>query len=551
MNVQDYKLTKKVFENLKIVVYTGSSISTGQEVIVKCLANSFPSKKEIAQVKREKEIADLFDHPNLVKIIDLVEEDNNLYIVMPAQNLFPVKDLLSQGPLSLENTLKVILTCTVGLQQMHEKHVIHKDINPSNILVDNSQNIVQIADFSISSLVTYEKQSTTNLRELEGTLEYMSPEQTGRMNRTLDYRSDFYSLGITFFELLTGKRPFEAVDQMELIHSHIALQPPPASKLRKDIPPVLDDILAKLLAKCAEDRYQSAYGIKADLERCLDEIQNGGITQFPIAKKDEVGLFSIPEKLYGRDQQRSKLLSLYNSAAAGQAPIMMVVGSGGTGKSALINEVYKPITESKGFFISGKFNQFDANIPYSALTHALTSLIQILINEDDAIQKQWKSNILDAVKGDGGVLTELIPNLVDLIGPQPIPDKLGIQEQKNRFNLLFLSFINIFAAAAHPLVLFLDDLQWADLGSLELLQKIFGDPTLGHIFLIGAYRDNEVDSTHPLIKSLDELTQKGRQVSDLMLLPLSTPEVTQLIQDTFLCTSELALPLADLVEQKT
>ncbi|MEH1999428.1 MAG: AAA family ATPase [Nostoc sp.] len=384
---------------------------------------------------------------------------------------------------------------------------------------------------------------------LEGTLAYISPEQTGRMNRGIDYRTDFYSLGVTFYELLTEELPFQSNDVMELVHCHIAKQPPLLGN-REEIPQVLCDLVMKLMAKNAEDRYQSALGIKFDLENCLTQLQKTGeIKSFPIGRRDVCDRFIIPDKLYGRETEVSTLLQAFERVSLGATEMMLVAGFSGIGKTVVVNEVHKPIVRQRGYFIKGKFDQFQRNIPFSALVQTFRDLMGQLLTESDSQIQQWKSKILEAVGENGQVIIEVIPELSRIIGQQPLAPELSGNTAQIRFNLLFQKFTKIFTSAEHPLVMFLDDLQWADSASLKLMQLLMADT--GHLLLIGAYRDNEVKTAHPLMLTLNEIEKTQVTINTITLAPLSHGEMNQLVADTLKCSENLALPLSLLVSQKT
>ena len=407
-------------------------------------------------------------------------------------------------------------------------------------------------DFGISTVLSREKTTFRNPDVLEGTLAYISPEQTGRMNRAMDYRTDFYSLGVAFYELLTGQLPFATSDSLTLVHAHIAQQPIPPHELNPAIPQPLADITLKLMEKNAEERYQSAYGLKADLETCWREWQaKGRIDPFVLARQDLSDQFQIAQKLYGREAEIEILLAGFSRVSQGASEVMLVSGYSGIGKSALVQEVYKPITSQRGYFISGKYDQFQRNIPYAPLIQAFGSLMRQLLTESEASLAAWREKLLTALGNNGQVIIEVIPEVQRIIGPQPAVPELPPTEAQNRFTLLFENFVNLFAQPDHPLVLFLDDLQWADGASLTLIQSLMTAPNSRYLFLIGAYRDNEVSSAHPLNFTLDEMRKAGTIVNQIFLGPLELPHVSKLIAETVNCALPIAQPLAELVQAKS
>ena len=400
----------------------------------------------------------------------------------------------------------------------------------------------------------------------------MSPEQTGRMNRALDYRTDFYSLGVTFYELLTGTLPFETTDPLELVHCHIAKQPLPPKKvreqnpplspprrgirgIREEIPQALSNIVMKLMAKTVEERYQSAWGIKADLEACLNQLQTKGkISEFSLGTEDISDKFHIPQKLYGREVEVETLLAAFDRVAdnpQSQIEMMLVAGYSGIGKSSLVAEIHKPNTRLRGYFTEGKFDQFQRNIPYSAIVSAFKGLIQQLLTESSSKLAQWREKLLAAVGSNGQVIIDVIPEVELIVGKQaPVPE-LGSTESQNRFNRVFSQFIRAFCTKKHPLVIFLDDLQWADSATLKLIELMMTDNETQYLFLIGAYRDNEVSPTHPLTIALEGLKKKGVIVNSITLVPLALESISQLIADTLHSDTKKVNSLAELVKQKT
>ncbi|WP_373535358.1 AAA family ATPase, partial [Microcoleus sp.] len=422
---------------------------------------------------------------------------------------------------------------------------------------------IKLIDFSIASLLPRETQTLQNFNQIEGTLGYLSPEQTGRMNRGIDYRTDFYSLGVTFYELLAGELPFQSNDAMELVHSHIAKPPPSLHEIKPEIPQVLSQIVSKLMAKNAEDRYQSALGLKFDLEFCLRQLEESGeIEGFAIAQRDMCDRFIIPEKLYGRETEIETLLKAFERVATplssplakgGQRGVemMLVAGFSGIGKTVVVNEIHKPIVRQRGYFIKGKFDQFNRNIPFSAFVQAFRDLMGQLLSESDRELHIWKTHILQALGDSGQVIIEVIPELEQIIGKQAPATELSGTAAQNRFNLLFQKFIQIFTTKKHPLVIFLDDLQWADSASFNLLQLLMNESESHYLLIIGAYRDNEVSPAHPLMLTLDAVAKANATINTITLHPLSQNSLNQLVADTLNCHILTAQPLTEQIALKT
>jgi predicted ATPase/signal transduction histidine kinase len=543
-----YEIGPAIYTGTRTLVYRGQRQPDSQPVVIKFLRNEYPTFSELLQFRNQYTIAKNLNIPGIIRPLSLESCGNSYALVMEDCGGISLHEYAKTYELELKEILEIAQQLAAILHYLHHNRVIHKDIKPANILIHPETKQVKLIDFSIASLLPKETQEIKNPNVLEGTLAYLAPEQTGRMNRGIDYRSDFYALGVTLFELLTGKLPFESDDPMELVHGHIAQQPP--SLVQFNVPEALAGIVAKLIAKNAENRYQSALGLKHDLEICQRQLrETGKIETFEIAKRDLCDRFLIPEKLYGRETEVQILLDAFDRVATGSSELMLVAGFSGIGKTAVINEVHKPIVRQRGYFIKGKFDQFNRNIPLSAFVQALRDLMGQLLSESDAQLMQWQAKILAAAGENGQVLIEVIPELELIIGQQsPVPELSGTAAQ-NRFNLLFQKFIEVFTTAEHPLVLFLDDLQWADSASLELLKLLMNDNS--YLLILGAYRDNEVSPVHPFILMVEELKKTGAIVNTITLEPLAFEDTNQLVADTLNCSTQLAKPLSELVDRKT
>ncbi|MEP0873779.1 AAA family ATPase [Trichocoleus desertorum AS-A10] len=448
--------------------------------------------------------------------------------------------------------MAIAITDTLG--KIHAAHVIHKDINPGNIVFNPRTGVVKIIDFGIATRFSRTNPTFKSLYLLEGTPAYLSPEQTGRMNRMLDYRTDFYSLGATFYELLAGQLPFPTTDLLELVHCHIARPPTPPHELNATIPQPVSDLILKLMAKNAEDRYQSAWGIKADLERCAQQLAEVGLIEpMPLGLQDVSEQFRIPQKLYGREAEIAALWVAFDRVAGSKAvrEMMLVSGYAGVGKTALVQELFKPITAKHGYFIWGKFDQFGRNIPYSAIVDALQKLVQQLLSEPDEQVEVWRSRLLTALGSNGQIIIDVIPEVELIIGKQsPIPE-VGATEAQNRFNLTFQRFVRAFCAKEHPLVIFLDDLQWIDSATLKLIELILLDEQIQYLFLIGAYRDNELTPTHPLVLTLKSMRNQRAVLQEITLTPLTLEPLTQLVAETLHHNPDTVRSLTQVVLRKT
>ena len=556
IKIANYQALKLIHDSSRTEVYRGYNVENGQPVIIKLMRNQYPSFRELVQFRNQYAISKNLEIEGIIKTYTLQRYENRYAIIMQDMGGISLAEYEGKSSFSMPQFLDIAIQLSEILHQLHKNSIIHKDIKPANILIHPETKQVKLIDFSISSLLPKETQTVQTPNVLEGTLAYLSPEQTGRMNRGIDYRSDFYALGVTFYELLIGDVPFSSNDALELIHAHIAVSPDPLNNwvvLGGDLcPPILSNIVLKLMAKNAEYRYQSALGLKYDLEKCRKQWEETGkIEFFELGERDICDRFIIPDKLYGRETEVKELLDSFERVAEGNREMMLVVGFSGIGKTAVVNEVHKPIVRQRGYFIKGKFDQFNRNIPFSAVVQAFRSLMGQLLSESDSELQQWKAKILEAVGESGQVLIEVIPELEQIIGQQPDVPELSGSAAQNRFNLLFQKFIAVFTTKEHPLVMFLDDLQWADSASLNLLKLLMGESETGYLLVLGAYRDNEVFPAHPLMLTLEDIRKHQAQIQTLTLKPLATEHIHYLVADTLLCSIELAAPLAELVYQKT
>lgn len=559
-----YKIEKQIYASARTLVFRGKRESDEASVIVKVMRDDFPSFNELILFRNQYIVTKNLNLDGIVKPLSLETYHNAYALVMEDFGGISLLDYLTVGEalqiISIDSFLTIATEIAGILDSLHRHRLIHKDIKPANILIQPDTKQVKLIDFSIASLLPRETQQLKNPNILEGTLAYISPEQTGRMNRGIDYRTDFYSLGITFYELLTGKLPFSGEDAIELVHSHIAKQAVNVKVLNPEIPLVLSDIVAKLMAKNPEQRYQTALGLKYDLEICAQAWkETGDIAPFELGARDISDRFIIPEKLYGREAEVATLLAAFDRIAGEELLIqnqsniemVLVTGFSGIGKTAVVNEVHKPIVEKHGYFIKGKYDQFNRHIPFSAFLAAFRDLMRQLLGENSSQLQVWKEKILNALGENGQIIIDVIPELEQIIGKQPLPIELSGSEAQNRFNLLLQKFIQVFSSHKHPLVIFLDDLQWADSASLSLIELIMSEVNTKHLLLVGAYRDNEVSQSHPLIKTLENIRSNKAAISTIALSPLRQNHLNNIIIDTLQCSEDLASPLAELVYQKT
>lgn len=551
LDIPGYQIRSKIYKSSKTVVYQGLRMSNQQRVIFKTLTKKYPTTTEIERLKHEYNLLRELNYPGVIRVLGMESYNNSPVLVMEDFGGESLSSLYERHQYSLIELLNLAIRIAEILGNIHEQNIIHKDINPTNIIGNPETDQIKIIDFGISIKLSRENLAIKNPNQLEGTLHYISPEQTGRMNRALDYRTDYYSLGVTFYQMFTGKLPFESNDPLELVHCHLAKMPVPPYKLDHKIPPVLSNIVMKLMAKTPEERYQGSYGLRKDLEKCLQALKNGKCDDFEIGMNDISEKFQVPEKLYGREKELSELLEVFDGVAKGNRDIMFFSGSPGIGKSALIYEIHKPIVERRGYFCSGKYDQYKRNIPYSAIINAFRELLKLFLLESEDKLVILKEEILEAVGSSGQVIIDVIAEVELVIGKQPEVQELPPVEAQNRFNMIFQNFVKVFARKEHPLVLFLDDLQWADSASLELIRVLLEDIELNYFLFISAYRDNEVDQDHPLSLMQGKMKKAGLSWKNIPVGPLKENHIGQLAVDTLHRDLEEVNELVILLLQKT
>ena len=551
LKINGYSDLQQLHVSKRTHVFRAKCGEKNKSVIIKRLSDDYPSVKNIIRYKHEYEILQKISSDAVVKVFGF-EKSHGSYLLIIED--FEGEDLnkVFPGKIGLGAFLPLAIKLTKALADIHSYNIIHKDINLSNIIYNKNTEQLKVIDFELSSTLNVETPLPVSPNILVGTPTYMSPEQTGRMNRNVDYRSDYYSLGVSFYKLLTGVLPFYASDTMELIYSHIAKECTPAHIVDSSVSEAVSQIITKLMSKNAEDRYQSGHGIVSDLEECLRQYKlNGKIEPFVLGKDDYSGRFKLSQKLYGRDDEVENLLNVFEIAAEGETQLVMVKGYSGVGKTSLVKEVQKPITEKRGSFCSGKFDQLQKSIPYSALIQSLSNYVQYLLKEDVETLASWKAKISKALGINGQVLVDVIPSLSLIIGPQLPVQEVSPVEAKIRFNMVFSSFIKAVSQPQHPFVLFLDDLQWIDSASLNLLTILLTNRSIRNLMVIGAYRDNELDNLHPLVTTIKEWKELGVFVSEIAVNDLTLENVSELTADALNVSKNDSFPLAKLVYDKT
>jgi len=535
-----------------LVLSRGIAAPGSDRILVLAAASEQPSPRSIERLRHEYSLRDQLDPAWAAKPRALVGEHGRTMLLLDDPGGELLHRLLGQ-PWQVMQFVRVAIGIAASLGRVHERGLIHKDVKPANILVNIKTSAAWLTGFAIASRLPREHQIPEAPEVIAGTLAYMAPEQTGRMNRSVDSRSDLYALGVTFYELLTGALPFSTSDPMEWIHCHIARQPVPPRERMAGVPGQLSEIVMKLLAKTAEERYQTAAGIEADLRRCLAEWEaSGRIEPFPLGAHDAPKRLLIPEKLYGREREIEALLAAFERVVANGTPeLALVSGYSGIGKSSVVNELHKVLVPPRGLFASGKFDQYKRDIPYATLAQAFQSLVRPLLGKNEVELDRWRDALREALGANGQLMVNLVPELELVIGTQsPVPD-LPPQDAKNRFQMVFRRFLGAFASKEHPLALFLDDLQWLDSATLEVLEHLLTHPDVRHVFLVGVYRDNEVGPAHALTRTLETIREAGAKVHEIVLAPLRLDDVAQLIADALHSEPQRARALAQLVHEKT
>ena len=544
-----YEAGEELTRNAWYVMCRGRRRRDDRPVILKYLANAADSGLAVEMLEAEHQLLTLLDMECVPQPIEFIRQRTQSCSVFEDRGEQPLQ--LQPGTAGLARFFDLALSLCVVVGELHQRNVVHREIQP-RVIFERPGAGVTLFGFALALRDYGEDLGSAEIPLLREALAYVSPELTGRMNRRSDYRTDFYSLGATFYEWLTGRAPFAANDPLEMIHQQIARNPASPSEVEQSVPAALSDIVMRLLAKDAAERYQSARGLGADLEEARRQwIEGGNIEPFALGGHDVSERFLIPQKLYGRDVEVKQLLGAFDRVSKGATSLMLVSGYSGIGKTSLIQELYRPIVRQRGYFISGKFDQVARSEPFGALIQAFRALVRQLLCESDECVARWRTRLQEALGPNGGVLAEVVPELERIIGPQAPAVSLGPAEARNRFQLVFQNFVGVLARAEHPLVVFLDDLQWADPATLSLLQPLLSSTAINHFLLIGAYRDNEVDETHPLMRALVKLESASVEIDRMTLGPLALPDLTQFVHDTVRGELSDVVPLAGLIWKKT
>jgi len=547
-----YRIFEKIYEGTSSQVYRAERETDALPVVLKLLNKDYPTQADLSRYRQEFHIMQRLSSEHVVRVYALEPYQHSLVIVLEDFGGVALRHLIREQRFEIPRYLEIALQIVSALSHIHAANILYKDLNPANILFNPHTGQVKLTDFGIATVLSYENPQLINPETLEGTLAYISPEQTGRMNRAVDYRTDFYSLGVTLYELITGELPFQSNDPMALIHSHLAKSAQPPHQVQEAIPRPISDIIMKLLAKTAEARYQTSWGIQADLSRCLHTLQaQQHLQPFALGQQDISDKFQIPEKLYGRSWEIEMLLKAFERICQGCTEMLLISGQAGIGKTRLVHEIYKPITQREGYFITGKFDQLYQDVPYRALLEAFGGLLQHILTEDEQRLQYWQAALQDALGENAQVIIDVLPDVALIMGHVPPTLELPPSQTQHRFNTTFQAFIRVFATPQHPLVVFIDDLQWADSASLQLLELLLENENLAYFCLLGSYRDSMITPTHPLTLMLQRLGQQDYPLQGISLLPLDLQAITALLTDTLKSTEATVKPLANLVLAKT
>ncbi|RKD90222.1 trifunctional serine/threonine-protein kinase/ATP-binding protein/sensor histidine kinase [Mangrovibacterium diazotrophicum] len=547
----DYRKLRTLFANDRNQIILATREADGVQVVLKQSQLLDGNILLASKLAHEYEILRRLDHPAVPKVHELLTSGNTVTLVQEYVDGIDLRKRVFERRMSIAEVLDIGIQLAEVLLYLHQNQVIHKDINPSNVMLDNSGQL-KLLDFGISSNLQSETNDLLSLEQIEGTLAYIAPEQTGRTSFAITQSCDFYSCGILLYELLTGKPPFDSIDPLEVIHFHLSRNPLPISSVVPNLPTGLEQVIFKLLDKNPDERYHNAASLKADLQTIKKHYLNGKpLVEFTAGQNDFVDQYKPSQKLYGREVELAELVEYYESLNELKSILVLVGGYSGVGKSALIRHIKFPIIQRQGTFVSGKFDQFKKDIPYFAFIEAIRDFIRNLLSEPESKIEFWKERISQVLGENAALITEVVPLLSKIIDYQPPVEKLQPAEQENRFNMVLLDFIYAFSTTEHPLVIFLDDLQWADLPSLNLMRRIVQNPRQDQILILGAYRDNEVDKGHPLMITLRQMQDSALRIKKISLQPLKLETTCLIIADSFGMKKDQALELGNHVYQKT
>ena len=547
LKLDGYEVDELLYEGKATLIYLGHDKRTKKELILKTISSKRVTLEASEKLKHEYELSKTLNSvEGVVKVYDLENFQGRPVLIREGVRGRTLKNLIKDKQLPLAEFLEIAIQVVDILEQIHQRKIIHLNINLDNILI-NKHGQVKFIDFGSSMFMDEDKVKNKNYERLEGTLAYIAPEQTGRIDRAIDYRTDYYSLGVSFYQLLTGQLPFDYVDEMELIYAHIAKSALSPIEINAKIPEVLSNIIMKLISKMPKGRYQNLVALKKDLIRCQEDLEDKGkIESFEIAKADSLNRFKIADKLYGREEELKELFDSYQNVYDGRKSLVLIKGSPGIGKSVLVKEMKNKFMKESTHFISGKFEQYQSTVPYSAIIKALEDFIKQLLIKPSEELEIWRKRILKAVGNNGQIIIDVIPSLELIIGEQPSVPELGVAETKNRFNLVFENFMESISNKEHPLVIFIDDLQWADSSSLEFIQLLMSNKSIDYLLLIGAYRDNKDELVKPISAMVTELAAIELLIDEIKLQPLEAEVIKLMLEENLLSSRNNSSNLEEL-----
>jgi hypothetical protein len=546
--VPGYRVRATLHAGRRVTVARAMRDGDDHPVVLKILADPAARPHDAAALRREFDLLRRVRHPGVAAPLDTIAWNDGFALVMDDIGGESLDAVCGRGPMAVGDFLPLAAGMAEALAAVHGSGMVHKDVCPANFVWNAASGAINLIDFRIASELAREYPSG----DIEGDLRYIAPERSGRVNRLVDHRSDYYSLGATFYHLLTGRPPFEAEDPLDLLHCHIARSHVAAHRANEAVPETLSAILGSLLAKDPEDRYQSAWGLRTDLEDCREHWRAGGtVPGFAVGMRDRRAVLRIPQILYGREAQFDLLLDSFRRVAGGGHELLLVSGDSGVGKSALVNELRRPVAERRGLFLDNKFEVQRRNVPYAPMIHAFGALFRRIATHGGARARDWSRRLAEALGDQAAVVAAVIPDIEALLGPPPQVPALGPAEAQNRFLYVFGKMVGVLARAQQPLVLFFDDLQWADLSSLRLIEALARDPTLSHLLVIGAWRDGETPDDHPLRAMIAGLAAAGARPAEVRLAGLEESATARLLADTLAAPYAEAAPLARLLHAAT
>lgn len=546
-----YAIFQEVSKKGKYLIYRGVRESDQKPVFIKTFESSRPLLEEIARIKNEYQILKSLDSPYFIKAYALEEMNNNFFLILEDTQEATLDKMIRSQPPSMEENLLIAISLSKALAEMQQKDIIHRDIQPENIWVDPTDFSIKLAGFSYATKTPKQTLAVKNLSLHESTLAYMSPEETGRTNTPVDYRTDFYSFGVTLYKMFTHKLPFQGLDSLELVYAQIAKPAPRPEKINPAIPEVVGNLIMKLMNKKAEARYQSAQSLTDDLKRCLDEYKlTGKVELFPLGIGDISQKLQVSTKIYGRQREISHILRLFDEVCAGSTQLVLLSGYPGIGKSSIVGELHRPLIERHAFFITGRYDPYKKNIPYSGFIEAFQELIQLILTESEEVILMWKEKLKAALGVNARVIVDVVPELSYILGEIPPGFTEDTQEMQNRFNFFFQKFISLYATPETPLVLFLDDLQWADAASLNLIEMILTNLRTSGLLLIGAYRNHDTPPLHPLKSMISRITHGGGMITEIDVPPLSLENLEEMMVDTLHQSKDKCRTIAKVIFEK-